>query len=122
MAKFPQLEWFRDFAARAEADEDFRKHCRWFAGTVAVRVDQTSTTIRFDRGMVLGVTEGIEQTDYLISGSTEQWDYLFEKRWALVRLYRSRTLLVRADPIRLMQNWKALFFIVECIKLTGKSS
>lgn len=121
MAEFPDIAWFHDFAARAEADEDFRKHCRWFTGTVAVRVNQASTTVRFDRGMVLDVSEGIGQPDYLISGSTDQWDHLFEKRWALVRLYRSRTLIVRADPVRLMQNWKALFFIVECIKRTGKA-
>jgi len=45
-----------------------------------------------------------------------------EKKWALVRLYRSRTILVRADPVRLMQNWKPLFFIVEGMKRAGKNA
>lgn len=122
MATFPDQDWFISYAAKLEADEDFRRHGRWFAGKVGFRVERDTTTIRFDRGMILSVTPGYDEQDYLLSGSLEQWDYLFEKKWALVRLYRSRTILVRADPVRLMQNWKPLFFIVEGMKRTGKNA
>ncbi len=70
----------------------------------------------FDRGLVLDVAPGHREFDYLISGSRDQWRYLFEIGWGLVRLYRSGTLVIRGDPVRLMQNWKAIFFIAEGMK------
>lgn len=116
MSPFPSEEWFRGFAAYLETDPDYLHHGRWFAASIGFRVDQDTVTIRFDRGMVLDVARGYADPDYLISGSTEQWSYLFEMKWGLVRLYRSQTLAIRGDPVRLMQNWKPVFFIVEALK------
>ncbi len=116
MNAFPAEDWFHAFGAYLEGDPDFVRHGRWFAATIGFRTGQQTVTMRLDRGMVLDVRPGYEDPDYLISGSRDQWSYLFERKWGLVRLYRSQTLAVRGDPVRLMQNWKPIFFIVEAMK------
>lgn len=113
---FPAPQWFRGYGAYVETDEDFRRHSCWFKASIAFRVDQSVINIFFDRGLVLKIEEGLSDPDFLISGSRAQWDYLFEKQWGLVRLYRSRTLVIRGDSIRLMKEWKPIFFIVEAMK------
>lgn len=115
-AAFPSPEWFKGFAAFVEADEDYRKHGRWFRGTIGFRVDQETVSVDFDRCLVMAVRPGADDPDFLISGSRAQWDFLFVRLWGLVRLYRSQTLLVRGDPVRLMKEWKPIFFIVEAMK------
>lgn len=121
MAAFADLEWFKGFAAYLEKDEDFRKHGRWFTATIGFRLDQAIVAMRFDRCMVMDVQAGYGDTDFLISGSPQQWARLFEDNWGLVRLYRSQTLAVRGDPVRLMKEWKPIFFIVEAMKGFDKS-
>ena len=115
-ARFPELEWFTGYSAYVETDEDFRRHGRWFVASIAFRVDQEVVTVAFDRGLALKVEQGLGEHDFLISGSRAQWDYLFQKQWGLVRLYRSQTLQVRGDPVRRMKEWKPIFFIVEAMK------
>jgi hypothetical protein len=116
MGSFLTERWFQDFSSFVEKDDDFIAHGRWFTGTIGFRCDQTTVSVRFDRGFVLSVKSGYDDPEYLISGTTDQWSYLFEKKWGLVRLYRSQTLTVRADGVKLMQNWKTIFFIVESMK------
>lgn len=113
---FPDSAWFRRLAGFLEQDEDFRTHCKWLTARIAFRCDQETVVMTFDRGFVLDVAAGNSESDYLISGTRDQWRYLFEIGWGLVRLHRSGTLTIRADPVRLMQNWKAIFFIAEGMK------
>lgn len=116
MNSFPSVSWFRDFAAYLEKDVDFAKHGRWLQVSIAVRVDREIVVLRLDRGLVLDVSAGHGEADFLIWGSRDQWDHLFVKKWGLVRLYRSQTLGIRGDTVRLMQNWKPIFFVVEAMK------
>ncbi|MDR5823641.1 hypothetical protein [Caballeronia sp. LZ043] len=115
-APIPARAWFQRFAGHLEQDDDFRAHGRWLTARIAYRCDQQTVVMQIDRGIVLDVVEGYSESDYLISGTREQWNVLFEAGWGLVRLYRTGTLTVRADPVRLMQNWKALFFITEAMR------
>ena len=116
-AAFPAPAWFRELAGFLERDEDFRKHAAWLTARIAFRVDQEMVTVAFDRGLVLEVAPSQGGGyDYLISGTRAQWGYLFEAGWGLVRLYRSGALTMRGDPVRMMQNWKAIFFITEGMK------
>lgn len=115
-AAFPDTAWFEGLAGFLERDEDFRQHCAWLTARIAFRSDQRMVVLAFDRGMVLDVSPAHAEYDYLISGTRAQWDVLFEAGWGLVRLYRSGTLTIRGDSVRLMQNWKAIFFIVEGMK------
>ena len=119
---FPSKDWFQRLAAFLEADEDFRTHCRWLEARLALRVDQKITVVNFSRGLVLDVSEGLSTHDYMISGTSAQWSVLLETGWGLVRLYRTGTLEIRGDPVRLMQNWKALFFITEGMKRFGAAA
>ena len=116
MASFPSEAWFRGFGSSLEKDEDFLKHGRWLTAWIGFRVDQTMHALLFDRGLVMDVAPGYRETDFLISGTSDQWSYLFDRHWGLVRLYRSQTLSIRGDPVQLMQNWKPVFFIVEGMK------
>ena len=113
---FPAADWFRELASFLERDEDFRKHAAWLTARIAFRCDQETVTVFFDRGLVLEIGAGGADVDYLISGTREQWGFLFDAGWGLVRLYRSGTLMMRGDPVRMMQNWKAIFFITEGMK------
>ena len=115
-ASFPDPGWFRRVAGFLERDPDFRAHSTWLTARIAFRVDQDMVVMTFDRGVVLDVAAGYGEFDYLVSGTRAQWDYLFVAGWGLVRLYRSGTLTIRGDPVRLMQNWKAIFFIAEGMK------
>jgi hypothetical protein len=105
-ASFPEPGWYRRLAGFLERDDDFRAHCSWLTARIGFRTDQDTVLMSFDRGLVLDVTPGFGEIDYLISGSRDQWRYLFEAGWGLVRTYRSVILTIRADPVRLMQNWK----------------
>ena len=113
---FPGPGWFRQLGGFLERDEDFRKHAAWLCARIAFRADQEMVTVSFDRGLVLEVTPGGHDFDFLISGTREQWSFLFDAGWGLVRLYRSGTLTMRGDPVRMMQNWKAIFFVTEGMK------
>lgn len=115
-AVFPHVAWFRGLAAFLERDDDFRQHCMWLTARIAFRSDQDIAIVTFDRGMVLDVHAGFGEFDWLMSGTRAQWNVLFDQGWGLVRLYRSGTLTIRGDAVRLMQNWKAVFFIVEGMK------
>ena len=120
---FPALAWFRELAGFLERDEDFRKHGAWLTARIAFRVDQEMVTVAFDRGLVLEVAPSQGGGyDYLISGTRVQWGCLFEAGWGLVRLYRSGTLTMRGDPVRMMQNWKAIFFITEGMKAFARTA
>jgi len=122
MTSFPSAEWFQKYAAFVETDEDVRKHGRWFKASIGFRVDQHVTTVNFDRGLILDVVPQYRDADFLISGSAPQWSRLFDDQWGLVRLYRSQTLLIRGDAVRLMKEWKPIFFLVEAMKRLGRSS
>ncbi len=113
---FPSCEWFRCFTGFLEADEDFRKHGQWFTERVGFRVDQDLVVLAFDRGLVLDVSPGLASFDILIAGTRPRWNVLLETGWGLVRLHRTGTLEIRADPVRLMQNWKPLFFVTEAMR------
>lgn len=114
---FPSLGWFKRYAAFMEKDFDFIKHGRWLTTTIAFRVDQDTMVVDLDRGLVLDIREGHdEDAEFLISGTTEQWDHLFLKGWGFIRLYRAQVLTVRGDIVRLMQNLSAIFFVVEAMK------
>lgn len=115
-ASFPEAVWFRRLAGFLETDDDFRSHCKWLTARIAFRCDQDTVVMTFDRGLVLDIASGHSEFDFLICGTRDQWRYLLEVGWGLVRLHRSGTLTVRADPVRLMQNWKAIFFIAEGMK------
>ena len=119
---FPSKDWFQRLAGFLEADEDFRTHCRWLEARLALRVDQKITVMNFSQGLVLDVSEGLSTHDYMISGTSAQWNVLLETGWGLVRLYRTGTLEIRGDSVRLMQNWKALFFITEGMKRFGAAA
>ena len=121
-AAFPAAGWFRELASFLERDEDFRKHAAWLTARIAFRCDQEAVTVVFDRGLVLDVSAGGADFDYLISGTREQWGFLFDAGWGLVRLYRSGTLTMRGDPVRMMQNWKAIFFITEGMKKFARAA
>jgi hypothetical protein len=121
-ATFPDVAWFRQFAAFLERDEDFRRHGPWLTARIAFRVDQETVVVALDRGLVLDVAPGHGEFDFLVKGTREQWAFLFDARWGLVRLYRTGTLAIRADPVRLMQNWKSLFFLVEAMKSFGRQA
>ena len=121
-ASFPAPAWFRDLAGFLERDEDFRKHAAWLTARIAFRADQDLVTVSFDRGLVLEVAAADGDFDFLISGTREQWAYLFDAGWGLVRLYRSGTLTMRGDPVRMMQNWKAIFFITEGMKAFARTA
>ncbi len=121
-ASFPEVAWFRRLAGFLEQDEDFRAHCKWLTARIAFRCDQDTVVLAFDRGLVLDVSAGNGESDFLISGTRDQWRYLFAVGWGLVRLHRSGTLTIRADPVRLMQNWKAIFFMAEGMKKFARDS
>lgn len=118
---FPAAGWFSELASFLERDEDFRKHAAWLTARIAFRCDQEMVTVFFDRGLVLEITAGDREFDCLISGTREQWGFLFDAGWGLVRLYRSGTLTMRGDPVRMMQNWKAIFFITEGMKTFARA-
>jgi hypothetical protein len=118
---FPSLAWFKRYAAFMEKDFDFIKHGRWLTTSIAFRVDQETTVMELDRGLVLDLREGGEETEFLISGTREQWDHLFVKGWGFIRLYRAQILTVRGDIVRLMQNLSAIFFVVEAMKRYDQS-
>ncbi len=120
-ALFPDPAWFTALAGFLERDDDFRQHGAWLTARIGFRCDQQMVVMTFDRGMVLDVAPGYGESDYLVSGTRAQWDFLFEVGWGLVRLYRSGTLTIRGDPVRLMQNWKAIFFIAEGMKKFHKA-
>jgi len=113
---FPGLGWFKRWAAFLEKDFDFTKHGRWLSTSIAFRVDQETVVVELDRGLVLDIREGHAETEFLISGTREQWSYLFDKGWGFIRLYRAQVLTVRGDVVRLMQNLTAIFFVVEAMK------
>jgi hypothetical protein len=113
---FPSLGWFKRYAAFLEKDFDFTKHGRWLTTSIAFRIDQSTVVMKLDRGIVLDLHEGFEETEFLISGTSEQWSYLFDKGWGFIRLYRAQILAVRGDIVRLMQNLSAIFFVVEAMK------
>lgn len=114
---FPSLGWFKRYAAFMEKDFDFTKHGRWLSTSIAFRIDQETVVVDLDRGIVLDIREGYdEDAEFLISGTSEQWSYLFDKGWGFIRLYRAQVLTVRGDIVRLMQNLTAIFFVVEAMK------
>ncbi|NML45717.1 hypothetical protein HHL11_18355 [Ramlibacter sp. G-1-2-2] len=121
MNAFPELPWFRAYAAALEKDADFRANCRWFRGRVAFRVDGQACTVAFDDGMVTGVEEGMQGAEYVLSAPRSCWDRLLHADITLLRLYRAGELDIRGRNTEIMKNWKALFWIAEGMKLVAGS-
>jgi hypothetical protein len=121
MIAFPHPDWFARLSAALESDEDFQAHGRWFTASVCIRVDRTAFCLRIERGLVLALTPGAGPHDLLIAGSSEQWQVLFDTDWALNRLYRSGTLLIRGSDVDVMRNWKPLFHLCQTMKRLGQS-
>lgn len=120
MQTFPNLDWFKTYAARLEKDEDFRTHGRWFRGAIAFRVDSHAVTVVFDDGIVTDVREGMRDADFVINGSSECWDRLVNQDITLLRMYRSAQIEIRGRNTELMKNWKAIFWIAQGMKLMGQ--
>lgn len=113
---FPSDGWFRKLHAALEQSADFKTYGRWLKCTVAFRVDQQAWRFTFDKGLILAMEPMRADADVLINGSAESWKYVIEKGWALTRVYRYGVLDIRGEPISIMRNWKALFFITQEMK------
>lgn len=122
MARFPDIDWFRDYGAALEKDADFRTYCRWFKGRIAFRVDGRACTVGFDDGIVTGVHEGMDAAEYVINGSASCWDRLLHDDVTLLRLYRAGEIEIRGKNTEVMKNWKALFWIAEGMKIADAST
>lgn len=116
MPQFPDIDWFGAYAKALESSPDFRKHCRWFKGDIAFRVDGAAVTVGFDDGIITGVRAGMADCDYLLNGPRACWDKLLNTDWTLVRLYRTQEMEIRGKTTEVMKNWKALFWIAEGMK------
>jgi hypothetical protein len=116
MATFPSLGWFREFQKRLEQDEDFKKYCRWFKASVIFKIDQQSFLLTFDYGIITDVSDKYGDYDIMINGSLDGWQALLTEDKTLNRLYRYGILEIRGNPIEIMKNWKALFYITQCLK------
>lgn len=116
MKAFPDIEWFRAYAASLETNDDFRTYCRWFKGRIAFRVAGEACTLGFDDGMVTGVWPGMPDADYVINGSAACWERLLKQDITLLRLYRAGEIEIRGRNTEIMKNWKALFWIAEGMK------
>ncbi len=116
MSHFPSLTWFQGAAESIVADEDFRSHGRWLRARIAFCVDELSVVMHFDRGLVSEVHEGKTPHDFLIAGTADKWDLMFSQGWGLVRMYRTGSFDIQGEPVQLMREWKAIFFIAEALK------
>lgn len=116
MARFPEVEWFNEYARLLERNEEFRTHCRWFRGDIAFRVEGRAVTVGFDDGMVTGARAGIEGAQFIINGSAAAWDRLLNHDVTLLRLYRAGEIEIRGRSTELMKNWKAIFWITQGMK------
>lgn len=116
MARFPSIEWFREYARFLEKNDDFKTYCRWFKGSIAYRVDGQAVTVVFDDGIVADVRDGMVGADYVINGSAACWDRLINQDITLLRLYRAGEIEIRGKNTELMKNWKAMFWIAEGMK------
>jgi hypothetical protein len=114
--RFPEHVWFVDFASRLEAHPDFVEHGRWFDSVLAFRCGSVASTLVFQRGIVSRVYEGIDGYDILLNGTASQWRDFLSTDLTLVRLHRNALMDIRGDAVRIMQNWKALFFITQILK------
>lgn len=121
MSAFPELSWFRAYAAALEKNADFRTYCRWFRGRVAFRVDGQACVLAFDDGMVTAVEEGMQGAEYVLNAPRACWDRLLFNDITLLRLYRAGELEIRGRNTEIMKNWKALFWIAEGMKLVADS-
>lgn len=116
MATFPSLKWFKGYQKSLEQDEDFRKHCRWFKGSIIFRIDQQSFLLKFDYGIITDVSENFGEYDIMINGSLDRWKVLLSEDKTINRLYRLGILEITGNPIETMKNWKALFYITQGLK------
>lgn len=116
MAKFPSFIWFSNYKRFLEQSEDFKKYCQWFKGSILFRVNQQSFILKFDNGIIWDVTEGLGDCDIIINGSLEGWKSLIKEDKTINRLYRYGILEIRGNPIEIMKNWKAIFYITQGFK------
>lgn len=121
MAIFPSLEWFKTYRKLLEQDEDFKKYCQWFKGSINFRIDQRSFLLKFDYGIVSDVSEGDRDCDVLINGSLDGWKTLLKEDKAINRLYRYGILEIKGNPIEIIRNWKAIFYITQGLKKADRS-
>ena len=119
MAAFPELPWYRAYAAALEKNADFRNSCRWFRGRVAFRVDGQACTLAFDNGMITSVEDGMQGAEYVLNAPRACWERLRTADITLLRLYRAGELEIRGPNTEIMKNWKALFWIAEGMKLVA---
>jgi hypothetical protein len=120
MPQFPSIEWFKGYQKILEHDEDFKKHCRWFKGSIIFRIDQQSFLLKFDYGIVIDVSDNYEKFDIMINGSIDGWNVLMKEDKTINRLYRTAVLEIRGNPIEIMRNWKPIFYITQCLKKVNK--
>ena len=116
MASFPDHEWFVEFARKLEAHTDFKEYGPWFDSALTFRCEFNATTLVFERGIISRTYEGMENYHILLNGTKEQWDNFVNTDLTLVRLHRNALMDIRGDNVRIMQNWKALFFITQILK------
>ena len=116
MAEFPSLEWFKRYQRLLEESEDFKKHCRWFKGSIIFRIDQRSFAMKFDYGIVTEVYEGHGGYDVMINGALDAWKVLLHEDKAINRMIRYGVLEIRGNATEIMKNWKAIFHITQGLK------
>ena len=116
MTKFPSLQWFKRYQEFLEQNDDFKKYCKWFKGSVNFMIDQRPFLVQFDYGIVSDVSEEYGNYDIMIKGSFDAWKVLLYEDKTINRLYRFGLLEIKGNPIEIMKNWKAIFYITQGLK------
>ena len=119
---FPDPEWFDGFSRTLEAHPDFKENGRWFDGTLSFRCDSVAASLVFERGIISRTYAGMTGYDILINATRQQWEDYLNSDLTLVRVHRNALMEIRGDSVRVMQNWKALFFITQILKFEIRAS
>ena len=122
MHMFPDHEWFDGFSRTLEAHPDFKEYGRWFDGTLSLRCDSVAASLVFERGIISRTYGGMTGYDILINATRQQWEDYLNSDLTLVRVHRNALMEIRGDSVRVMQNWKALFFITQILKFEIRAS
>jgi len=116
MFEFPSLDWFKTCQQLLEESDDFKNHCKWFKGSVIFRIGQKAFTMKFDYGIITELFEGYGSYDVMINGELDAWKVLLHEDKAINRMIRYGLLEIRGNPIEIMKNWKAIFYITQGLK------
>ena len=89
---------------------------------MSFRCDSVAASLVFERGIISRTDAGMTGYDILINATRQQWEDYLNSDLTLVRVHRNALMEIRGDSVRVMQNWKALFFITQILKFEIRAS